>query len=75
MTVQELRNALKAEPFQQFNIRMADGRAFLVSHPEFVAISPSGRTTVVYQQDDSSSRLDLLLMTEIEWLPSTAKQP
>ena len=39
---------------------MADGRAFEVGHPDFVAQSPSGRTVIVFQQDDSYSILDLL---------------
>ncbi|MBA3485218.1 MAG: hypothetical protein H0T51_25770 [Pirellulales bacterium] len=45
---------------------MADGRTFDVAHPDFVAQSPSGRTVVVFQPDDSYSLLDLLLMTELE---------
>jgi hypothetical protein len=45
---------------------MADGRAFDVLHPDFVAQSPSGRTVIVFQTDDSYSVLDLLLMSELE---------
>jgi hypothetical protein len=45
---------------------MADGRAFEVSHPDFVAQSPSGRTVIVFQPDESYSVLDLLLMTELQ---------
>ncbi len=45
---------------------MADGRAFRVSHPDFVARSPSGRTVVVFDANDNYSVLDLLLMSELE---------
>jgi hypothetical protein len=66
MTVQQLRAAKNAAPFQPFTIRMADGRAFPIRHPDFLSMSPSGRTVIVYQEDDEFSILDLLLMTEIE---------
>jgi hypothetical protein len=41
-----------------------------VSHPEWVFVSPSGRTAVVFEPDDSNSVLDLMLMSELE-VPST----
>lgn len=66
MTTQHLREAHKTIPFQPFNIRMADGRVFPIAHPEFLYITPPGRVAVVVRVDDSSSTLDLLLMTEIE---------
>jgi hypothetical protein len=45
---------------------MADGRSFHVPHPEFLSRSPSGRTIIVYGNDESFSVLDLLLLTELE---------
>jgi hypothetical protein len=45
---------------------MADGRTFPVSHPDFFAQSPSGRTVNVFQSDESYSVLDLLGMTELQ---------
>jgi hypothetical protein len=47
-------------------IRMADGRQFGIPHPDFLSMSPSGRTAVVYHPDGSASIVDLLLMTELE---------
>ena len=66
MTTDQFRSTLRLQPFRPFTIRMADGRTFDVPHPDFVAQSPSGRTAIVFQPDDSYSLLDLLLMTEIE---------
>ena len=66
MTVEQLRSALRNSPFRPFTIRMADGRAFDVAHRDFVAQSPSGRTVIVFQQDESYSVLDLLLMSELQ---------
>ncbi len=66
MTTEQFRSTLHLQPFRPFTIRMADGRSFEVPHPDFVAQSPSGRTIVAFQDDDSYSLLDLLLMTEVD---------
>lgn len=69
MTIQQLRAAHRAIPFRPFTIHTADVRAFRVPHPDFLSMSPSGRTVIIYQEDDSFSIVDLLLMTEIEMSP------
>jgi hypothetical protein len=66
MTVEQFRAALHLQPFKPFTIRMADGRAFKVLHPDFVAKSPTGRTVIVFQADEDYSVLDLLRMTELQ---------
>jgi len=65
MTTDQLRNVLKATPFQPFTIHLADGRHIDVRHAEFVALSPSGRSMVVYQPDESFNVVDLLLVTDL----------
>jgi len=70
MTVDQLTNVLRAKPFRPFTIHLGDGRAFLVRHPEFLSRSPSGRTIIVHQDDDSFSILDMLLVTELEVHPT-----
>ena len=67
MTVEQLRNIHHAQPFRPFTLHLADGRAFLVRHPDFISHSPSGRTLIVHQDDESFSVLDLLLVTESEF--------
>jgi hypothetical protein len=75
MTIEQFRNALRQTPFRAFRIRMADGRAFDVMHPDFVSMSPTGRTIVVHHaSDESFSVLDLLLMSEIEMLPPASAE-
>jgi hypothetical protein len=51
---------------------MADGRTFSIPHPDFLSVSPAGRTVVVYHPDDSVSIIDLLLMTELELSPPSS---
>ena len=66
MTIEEMRELWKAEPFQRFIIHLADGRQIPVRHREFLAMSPSGRTAIVYQPDDSHNIIDLLLVTDLQ---------
>ncbi len=72
MTIQQLRAAHKATPFKPFSVHMADGREFPVPHPDFLSMSPTGRTVIIYGQDDEFSILDLLLMTEIQIQPTVS---
>ena len=74
MTIEQLRTAHLASPFRPFTIRVADGRSFLVRHPEFLSHSPSGRTMIVHHDDDSYSVLDLLLVTELEFSNSSQQR-
>lgn len=69
MTVEQLKNVHGAKPFRPFTVHMGDGRSFRVDHPEFLSRSPSGRTIIVHQPDDSFSVLDMLLITELEVHP------
>ncbi|MGL4512778.1 MAG: hypothetical protein ACRCT8_06780 [Lacipirellulaceae bacterium] len=69
MTTEQFRKIQQAHPFQPFRMRMADGRVFDVPHRDFVALSPTGRTVIVFDIEGAASCLDLLLMTEIE-IPS-----
>jgi hypothetical protein len=66
MTTEQFRATLHQFPFRPFTIRMADGRAFDVVHRDFVALSPSGRTAIIFVSDESYSILDLLLMSELD---------
>lgn len=73
MTVEQFRHRLNAQPFHPFVMHLADGRAIPVQHQEYAAISPSGRTVVVYQPDDTTNIVDLLLVTDLE-LPANGKR-
>lgn len=65
MNAEKLRDVLHATPFRPFVIHLADGRQCRVRHPDFLAISPTGRTVIVYHDNDAHSILDLLLVTEL----------
>jgi hypothetical protein len=66
MTTAELRKAMHARPFRPFTLYMADGRKLRVVHPDFVAVSPTGRTAVVYAEgENAADTIDILLVTRI----------
>jgi hypothetical protein len=73
MTIAQFRATIRQRPFRDFTIQMVDGRVFPVAHPDCVAVSPTGRTVIVFQTDDSSSVVDLLLMSEREVPPTQSK--
>ena len=39
MDVTAVREAIHAQPFRPFTLRLADGRELLIPHPDFVAVS------------------------------------
>lgn len=75
MTTKEFRNVFDAQPFRPFTIYLADGRQVPVEHQEFAMLSPSGRSTIVYQDDDSFQVLDLMLATGVEVNGTRRKKP
>lgn len=66
MTVEQLRATREAHPFRPFTLHLADGRSLRVPHRDYLSLSPSGRTVIIYQTDESFSILDLLLVTELK---------
>ena len=67
MTKETIREHVNANPFRPFTLRLTNGRACEVPARDFVSLSPSGRTVVVYTADGDGVRLlDVALITEIE---------
>jgi hypothetical protein len=66
MTIEQLKEVHQTRPFQPFTVHLADGKQIYVRHNDYLARSPSGRTFVVYQDNDSFSIVDLLLVTRLE---------
>jgi hypothetical protein len=66
MTIEAIREAVNAEPFKPFRLRLAGGPAVTVQHPDYIALGPKGRTVIVYQPDESYKVLDTFLISELE---------
>jgi hypothetical protein len=66
MKLDEVRKSLHARPFRPFWIHVADGKRIAVKHEDFVALAPSGREMLVYQENDSYQIVDAMLVTRLE---------
>jgi hypothetical protein len=66
-TRDQVRTAMRAQPFLPFAVKLADGRSFQVNHPEFIAASPNGREMVIYD-DAGMSLIDMRLVAEIRMM-------
>jgi hypothetical protein len=55
-----------------FTLRMADGREYLVPHPDYISLSPKGTFVTVYDDEERFFVLPLLTMTGLA--STTAKQ-
>jgi hypothetical protein len=75
MNADQLRAAARAIPFRPFSVHMADGRSFHVPHPDFVSMSPKGRTVIIYPDNDEMSILDVLRMSEIRMAADAPAAP
>ena len=69
MTTEALHKLHVVRPFQPFSIRLGDGQALPVEHPEMLAYAPKSRTAIVYLKDGSFEIIDLLLVTGLEVHP------
>jgi hypothetical protein len=68
MTTDEVRTAIKAQPFREFVLRTTSGQEFLVEHPEFVALSKGGRAIAVFSTTENAFEIvDLLLLESIRF--------
>ncbi|MEP0845809.1 MAG: hypothetical protein HRF50_03190 [Phycisphaerae bacterium] len=67
MTSDKLREAVRAQPFRPFRVHLGGGRALDVTHPDFMMISPSGRTAAVSERNDEFEIIDVLMVPSIEF--------
>lgn len=73
MHVKELQSIYRSQPFRRFTLHLADGRGIRVEHPELMALSPTGRSAVVYGKDGALEVIDVLLVTGVEISDGRAK--
>jgi hypothetical protein len=70
MDLASIRSALKAEPFQPFELCLADGRRVPVRYPEFVAMN---KRIVVIDEESGFRVLEPLSIVSLEHLPRVKK--
>jgi hypothetical protein len=74
MQIRELQSVYRAQPFVPFVIHLADGRQVRVEHPELMALSPTGRSAVVYGKDGAFEIIDVMLVTSLQVTNGEAKR-
>lgn len=73
MQAEEIRQFLNAVPFVPFSVHMANGRKFLIDHPELAMFSTRKRYLVVGLPNDAIALADLSLATHLETQPRVNK--
>jgi hypothetical protein len=56
----------RQRPFHPFDIHLADGRSLPLASPEFLAVTPPGRTIGAGLADGTIGVVDLLLVTTLK---------
>jgi hypothetical protein len=74
MMSKPLKQMHTARPFTPFRLNMADGRHLDVPHPEFLGVTPGGRTVFVAKADEDFEIVDLLLVTSIQPITAGSKK-
>jgi hypothetical protein len=72
MEIEGLREAVRRQPFKPFTIRLADGRAMPVPHPEFLAIGPN--VVILVTENDSWLEIDPFLVVSLDLDGSRARK-
>jgi hypothetical protein len=74
--LKDLRDVMHARPFRPFWLCLADGRKLHVAHPDYIAVSPTGRGVTVYSPDPEGGLeiADLLLVTRITFRKTAYKK-
>ena len=65
-TKNQIQEAVKAQPFRPFLLRLADGRNYRVDHPEFAMLSPNGMELLFVADDQGIHQICTPLIVEIE---------
>ena len=74
MMIEQFEKYHRAQPFRPFQINLADGRNFIIRHPEFVMRTKAGRTIAVNAEDgDEIEMIDLLLVTSLGHLKNGSR--
>jgi hypothetical protein len=74
-TTSQIREAIHAQPFRPFLIRLADGRHYEVDHPEFAMIGRDGMDLLFVADDQGIHHIYVPLIVEIETPSSRPAQP
>jgi len=67
MTYDAIRKAAKAQPFEPFFVRFADGHKLHVRHPEMIFVPGEPARGFVLHEDGGFQVVDLMLVSALEF--------
>ncbi len=77
-TAERIREAMHAQPFEPFDIKLVDGTTYTIRHPDYVSVPPSPRVREILFYSDARNRdgytthwINLTLIQEVV-VPSDA---
>ena len=73
MSIEEIRKINQTHPFKPYTVRVSDGDALHVPHPDFLLIPPVGGTVVIVNQQGCLSLVDAAHITKLEFAPRPRK--
>ena len=73
MNIETLRSVRAAKPFRPFEVRTGSGEAYMITHPEIIAIAPDGETAVVFPGPGRVHLIDVGSITELTTFPTSQK--
>ena len=62
MVIESIREFNRTVPFKPYEIRIASGERYAVSHPDFVFVSPRGSFVIVFDKNEHPYHLSALLI-------------
>ncbi len=63
MAPDRIHDLIHAIPFKPFVVELGSGKRVPVIHPDYVALSPAGRTLVVHNDEERMEIIDVFLIT------------
>jgi hypothetical protein len=59
-TTEQIRRAMHRQPFVPFTLRLVDGTAYVIKHPDFIAVPPTprGREATFYSEGSAGGTAD-----------------
>lgn len=73
MNVETLQSIRNAKPFRPFEVCTGSGEAYMITHPEVLAVAPDGETAVVFPGPGRVHLIDVESITEVTTFPSSRK--
>ena len=70
-TREQVRQMQTAQPFRPFLVKLADGRSFLVRHPELESCSLNGREMFL-NDEEGLHLIEMLMVIELAAVPDGA---